>query len=68
VVEQVDSAPYAYFRLESPAGERWVALPIGTVPRGGVLAVSQAALVRNHRIPGTGRTFDAVYFGRLEAN
>jgi len=68
VVEQIDSAPYSFFRIETADGPRWVALPIGTAPRNGVLSVTQAALVKNRRLPAAGRTLAAVYFARPETN
>lgn len=64
VVEEVHpAAPYAYVRLRTSEGTRWVAIPLDTVQPGGVLRITNGVRVASFEIPGTGRKLDSVVFG-----
>jgi hypothetical protein len=65
VVEQVDSPPYAFLRLETASGHVWTAVPIGGAGLGADVRVTGGVAVRNHRLAGQDRRLDVVYFGRL---
>jgi hypothetical protein len=67
VVEQVDSPPYAFLRVETATGHLWTTVPIGGAGLGADVRVTGGVAVRNHLLPENGRRLEVVYFGRVAA-
>ncbi|HWS28036.1 MAG TPA: OB-fold nucleic acid binding domain-containing protein [Xanthomonadales bacterium] len=67
VLERLDAPPYAYLRIQTATGEIWAAVPATDLATGAAVTVYQPMLMSNFESKTLQRTFDAVYFGMLEA-
>ncbi len=65
VTETIQVSSYTYLRLQTPAGERWAAIPRSDIAKGAHAELRDAALMRNFRSDSLDRTFDEIYFGVL---
>ena len=65
VVERVDGAPYSFLRLETEAGQMWVAVPLADVPKKSKVTVKNGATLKDFESKQAGRRFDAVVVGVL---
>jgi hypothetical protein len=67
VQERLEAPPYSYLRLQTAAGEAWVAVPATAVAPGTRVRVLNPMEQANWQSPQLQRTFARVYLGTLEA-
>jgi hypothetical protein len=65
VLETIDVSEYTYVRLATDHGEEWSAVSKAAVAVGSQVEVVDATRMENFSSPTLGRTFPAIYFGRL---
>lgn len=62
VLETMDAATYTYARVETPAGEKWIAGPRTAIKVGDLLAWPGGAEMKNFPSKTLGRTFESILF------
>jgi hypothetical protein len=68
VVERIDVDKYTYLRVDREgADDAWVAVPNADVSVGDRVTVRNTQLMKSFTSPTLKRTFDAIYFGVLDA-
>jgi len=65
VLEQLDSPPYTFLRVQTDGSEAWVAFPIASVNAQKLVRVTNPVPLRNFEI-APGRTVPVVYLGTLQ--
>ena len=66
VFERIDAATYSYLRLKTADGEVWAAVPATPVDVGASVTVVEPMKMSKFESKTLGRTFDLIYFGRLQ--
>lgn len=66
VIERIDAAPYSYLNLDTAQGKVWAAVPITDAAKGSKVEVIEAFPMNNFESKTLKRTFEVVYFGRLQ--
>jgi len=66
VLERIDAATYSYLRLKTADGEVWAAVPATPVDVGASVTVVEPMKMSKFESKTLGRTFDLIYFGRLQ--
>lgn len=67
VLETIDAGAYTYLRLQTPAGEKWAAVPQTTLKKGAAAHVVGSIDMAGFESKTLKRTFDHIAFGTLES-
>ena len=66
VIERIDAPPYSYLHLDTPQGQVWAAVPITDAAKGAQVSVQDAFPMNKFESKTLHRTFEVVYFGKLQ--
>jgi hypothetical protein len=65
VLETMSSGGYSYMRLQTPAGETWVAVTEAEIKVGSTLTVTPSMTMTDFESPTLNRKFESIVFGTL---
>lgn len=66
VIERIDAPPYSYLQLDTRQGAVWAAVPLTDSAKGASVTVIEAFQMNGFESKTLNRTFDSIFFGRLE--